>query len=111
MEQPGEGWQGAGGAWSWDTQDMECRGLEERVNCSITASEDLGSINAVLGSAEKQAEMWLVRNLRSWSHALTLSGPGLAGAAAGAGPLRHRMVSDGHKERRGRQKKERTRRG
>lgn len=57
-------------------------------------------ISAVfLDSAEKQVETCLVvRNLRSWSHALTHSGSVFAGAVVGAGPLLHRMVNDGHKE-------------
>lgn len=45
-------------------------------------------------------------NLRFWSHALTHSGSGFAGAVAEAGPLPHGMVNDGHKEPRGREKAE-----
>ena len=105
MKKLGEGWQKAGGMRSWDKQDnIKHRGWEESINCSIATNKNLWLINAVfLDSEEKQAETWLaVRNLRSWSHALTCSGSAFAGAVAGAGPLLHRMVNDGHKKPRGR---------
>lgn len=91
---------------SWEKQDdSKHRGWEESINC---INKNLWLINAIfLHSAEKQAATWLVViNLRSWSHALTRSGSGFAGAVAGAGSFLHRMVNDGDKELRGRQRKQ-----
>lgn len=57
LKKLGEGWQRAGGVWSWDKQDnIKHRGLEDSINCSITINKNLWLINksVFLDSAEKQ---------------------------------------------------------